>query len=45
VVLIHQLLVDLDLGRSEGDFGDKLQGLVTDKLAGKPQERFLKVVV
>jgi hypothetical protein len=45
VVLVHQLLVDLDLGRSKGDFGDKLQGLVTDELAGEPQERFLKVVV
>ena len=45
VVLIHQLLVDLNLGRSKGDFSDKLQSLVTDKLAGEPQERFLKVVV
>jgi hypothetical protein len=45
VVLIHQLLVDLDLGRSKGDFSDKFQSLVANELAGEPQERFLEVVV
>jgi hypothetical protein len=45
VVLIHQLLVDLDLGRSKGNFSDKLQSLVANELAGEPEERFLEVVV
>jgi len=45
VVLIHQLLVDLDLGRSEGNLSDELQSLVANKLASEPQERFLEVVV
>jgi hypothetical protein len=45
VILVHQLLVDLDFGRSKRDLGDELQSLVADELSSKPQERLLKVIV
>jgi hypothetical protein len=45
VVLVHQLLVNLDFGRSKRNLGDELQSLVADKLSSKPQERLLKVIV
>jgi len=45
VVQIHQLLVDLDLGRCKSDFSNEFQSLVADELASQPQERLLEVVV
>ncbi len=45
VVLIHELLVDLNLRRSESNFSDKLQSLVANQLACQPQEGLLEVVV
>lgn len=45
LVLRHEVLVDLDLGRGERGRGDKLEVRVADKLAREPEERSLKVVV
>jgi hypothetical protein len=45
LVLRHEVLVDLDLGRGERGRGDKLEVRVADELAREPEERSLKVVV
>lgn len=45
VVLLHQVVVNLDLRRSEGGCGNELKVRVADQLASEPQEGLLKVVV
>lgn len=45
LVLGHKSLVNLDLRRSKGRRGDKLEGRVADELSGEPEEGLLKVVV
>ena len=45
LVLGHKSLVNLDLRRSKGGRGDKLEGRVADELSGEPEEGLLKVVV
>lgn len=45
LVLRHEVLVDLDLGRGERGRGDELEVRVADELAREPEERSLKVVV
>lgn len=45
LVLLENSLVNLDLRRSQSRGSNELQGLVTNKLPGEPEERLLKVVV
>ena len=45
LVLVHELLVDLDLGRSESGRSNELQLGITDELASEPEEGLLEVVV
>jgi hypothetical protein len=45
LVLLEELGVDLHLGRSESRGGNEFQLRVADKLASKPEERLLEVVV
>jgi len=45
LVLLENSLVDLDFWGSEGWCGDELKRLVTDQLAGEPEEGLLEVVV
>jgi len=45
LVLREQLGVDSDLRRSKSRGGDKLQGRVSDELAGEPQEGLFEVIV
>lgn len=45
MVLIQQLLVDLNLGRSKGRCGDKLKLGIANQLSSQPQEGLFKVVI
>lgn len=45
VVLSHQLLIDLDLRRSQCGGGGEFESGVSDQLAGQPEERLFEVVV